>query len=322
MDIVHFGKFYWPQKGGMETALRSLAEFGTELGHQVECVVNDRTYEFPFEEDVGNVQVMRYPARARIFSAPLSFRYLRHRLYNVDVLHVHIPNPIAELTTLWTLRKKQPLLVPFLHALPVNQKWLGEVWFRLVTRRILDRAHVILVSNENATTAFPQLLPWKDKLQVLPFSTPAITDEHFTLISAKRATTHKALAIGRLVPYKGFDVLLRAWKLAIERAPRVELYELNIIGEGPQEAKLKALVIELGLEGLVFIRGACSDREREVFMEEASLLLAPSLNRSETFGISILEAMGHGLPVITSDLDTGVRILSRNGECGCAVPPG
>jgi glycosyltransferase involved in cell wall biosynthesis len=119
------------------------------------------------------------------------------------------------------------------------------------------------------------------------------------------------LFVGRLVPYKGLDVLLHA----LHRHP-VHL-PLVIAGDGPQRRALESLAAQLGVRTRFL--GRVSDQELPDLYRNAALTVLPSVNRQEAFGISLLESMACGTPVVASDLP-GVAQLARLG--GIVAPPG
>ena len=257
--------------------------------------------------------VARLGSFGKLLSAPLAPGYFQIPL-DADVVHLHLPNPFAELHVLFSLWRTPELgrrLAPFVHALPVGQGLLGRIWFRLVTEPILARARQVIVSNSSVLGAFPQLLRWSDKTSVLGFVSPSAS-------AVAHGRGGYILCLGRLVGYKGFDILLRAHaRLAQDTRP-----QLWIAGEGPERSRLELLAADLGLQAHVRFLGEIEEGEKGELFAGALFFAAPSLTNAETFGIAILEAMAAGLAVVTTDLRTGVAELARGGECGAVVPPG
>jgi phosphatidylinositol alpha-1,6-mannosyltransferase len=108
----------------------------------------------------------------------------------------------------------------------------------------------------------------------------------------------RVLSVGRLVPNKGHDRLVRA--IAAVRAGGVAI-ELTIVGSGPEEPALRALITELGLREVAHVAGGVSDDELASLYDAAdvfALLSVPVGGEVEGFGIVFLEANAHGLPVV------------------------
>jgi glycosyltransferase involved in cell wall biosynthesis len=121
------------------------------------------------------------------------------------------------------------------------------------------------------------------------------------------------LAAGRLAPQKGFDLLLRAFA---EVAPDFPGWNLVICGEGPERDLLLGHRDALGLTSRVSLPGFTADIE--TWLGRAAIFVLPS--RFEGFPNALLEAMGMGMAVISSDCQSGPSELVRNGVNGYLVP--
>ncbi len=108
------------------------------------------------------------------------------------------------------------------------------------------------------------------------------------------------LYVGRLSPEKGIDTLIDAFSQYRSVDPQAQL---RIVGSGPEEAALKTLAAEHGVEGSVVFPGAMQDDALQKEYLRATALVLPSL--SEPWGLVVNEALHHGCPVIVSD------------RCGC-----
>jgi glycosyltransferase involved in cell wall biosynthesis len=130
------------------------------------------------------------------------------------------------------------------------------------------------------------------------------------------ANSPVALFVGRLVPEKGVDVLVRAFRHVMLRRPEARLV---IVGEGPEAPALRSLVAELRLGERVQMIGRLSRAEVERRFEDSWVQVVPSL--SESFGIVAAEAGMRGTAVVASDVG-GLPEIVQHEQSGLLVPPG
>ena len=144
-------------------------------------------------------------------------------------------------------------------------------------------------------------------------ATPAVTAR-----AAQIVTEHpgpRLLFIGRLVPYKGVDVLIDA----MASVPGATAF---ILGDGPLRGELEARAAASGVAGRVQFLGALPDAEVVAHLHACDVFVLPSVSRQETFGVAQLEAMACGRPVVSTDLETGVPWVNQHEVTGLVVPPG
>jgi len=232
-----------------------------------------------------------------------------------DLLALHAPFPLADLMLALGLGRDRPLVVHY-HADIVSHaglRWLME----LLMRRTLRRADAIIVSNAILLYSSPLLQEFAEKCHVVPFGVdvskydwPVPRDDD----DAERDRGRLVLACGRLVRYKGFDVLVRA---AVGQR-----FEVWIIGEGPERARLERMIHSLGVADRVRLLGSAPKAKVASLMCTADVFVLPSVTSAETFGIAQLEAMAAGRPIINTWLDTAVPRVARHGIEAITVPPG
>lgn len=321
MRILHVAKFYPPAFGGMETVVASMAEGVGALGHEVVVLAHAEDGDARPRHPAPGVTVLRAPYRFALGTLAFSAAYLR--LYRewrnwADVVHVHAPFPIADLLiALWP--PKAPVIVTW-HSDIVRQKLLKYA-VAPAAHALCRRAAAIHCSAEFIRRDSRFLPRYRAKTTVIPFgravdafTAAALDEEAKTLTRAARGGRF-ALAVGRLVYYKGFDVLIRAM---------TDLPELRlaIIGDGPLRADLEALIASLGLADRVMLLGGLPESDLAAHYAAADVFVLPSTHRSETFALVQVEAMAAGLPVINTSLPTGVPDVSLDGITGLTVPPG
>jgi rhamnosyl/mannosyltransferase len=121
------------------------------------------------------------------------------------------------------------------------------------------------------------------------------------------------VAVGRLVYYKGFEHLVRAM-IQVQA-------KLLIVGTGPLHDSLTALASQLGVADRVHFLGKTEHAKLVACYHAADVFVLPSIVRSEAFGIAQVEAMAAGLPVVNTNLQSGVPFVSPHGQTGLTVPP-
>ncbi|WP_433404996.1 glycosyltransferase family 4 protein [Streptomyces sp. CA-146814] len=123
------------------------------------------------------------------------------------------------------------------------------------------------------------------------------------------------VSAGRMHHIKRYDLLIRAFSMIAEEFPD---WQLRIYGDGGEAAKLRSLVTELGLTGRALLMGGFSPIESEW----AKGSVAAVTSSAESFGMTLVEAMRCGLPVVSTDCPVGPREILRDGEDGLLVPTG
>lgn len=123
------------------------------------------------------------------------------------------------------------------------------------------------------------------------------------------------ISVGRLVPWKGFNVLIDIMPEFLKENPN---FVLCVIGEGPEDEVLKFKVESLKLEGKVFLKGKMSKNELFCALKNAGIFV---LNTSyEGFSHQLLEVMDAGIPIVTTNIGGNPEII-KNGENGILVTP-
>ncbi len=119
------------------------------------------------------------------------------------------------------------------------------------------------------------------------------------------------VSVGRLVPYKRYDLMLKVIK---ELQKEIEGIQLVLIGEGSEEENLKKLSKKLGIEDKVEFKGRIPDYEDLIKeMKKADMFSMTSI--TEGFGLVVIEAMASGLPYVITDIPP-FREVTKNGKGG------
>jgi rhamnosyl/mannosyltransferase len=230
-----------------------------------------------------------------------------------DLIHLHVPNPIGELSCLLS-RGDRPLIV-HCHSDVVRQKVLNPVYGPLL-HRLYKEAVLIITPTPNHISASAFISAYQDKCRIVPYGIDLKRFESVdgARVTALRSGTPTILFVGRLVYYKGVDVLIHA--------VRDTGCNLWIVGGGPLEPELRQLTQRLGLERRVKFLGRLPGDELMHYFHACDFFALPSVAFSEMFGIVQLEAMACGKAVIASNLPTGVSWVNQHGVTGLLPAPG
>jgi len=319
MRHLHLGKYYPPDRGGMETVLREQCHGLATAGHTVWALVAGRRDEELVTGPGGRIRVLRCRRAAVVASQPLvpGLTALLRRAWRElrpEAVTLHWPNPLAAALLLATWREAPPgaRLFVWYHADVTRQRLLRPL-LRPLLRGLWRRVAGIAVSSRTLKERSPVLAPVRDRVRVIPFG----IDPEPWLAAAERSSGPDPgfLFVGRLVYYKGIEVLLEA----IARLPQARL---TVVGDGPLAGRLRRRAARPDLASRVVWRGEIPARELQELLPRARALVLPSVAESETFGLVQLEAMAAGVPVVATRLPTGAGEIVRDGRTGLLVPPG
>jgi rhamnosyl/mannosyltransferase len=234
-----------------------------------------------------------------------------------DVVVLHHPFPLNDIGVIG---------IPDRVGLVVH--WHSEIYGRRLLarglepliRKTLARADRIIVSNQAILENSALLRPHRAKCEIVAFGVDPnkwslVCDVERARVAALQKRHPRLIAaLGRLVSYKGYDVLIRA-------LTGVDGH-LIIIGTGPEQRSLRRLAAGLGVSDRVTFTGYLSNEDIKIHLWAARVFAFPSVTDAETFGIAQLEAMAVGLPIVNTRLNTAVPRVARDGIEAITVPPG
>jgi glycosyltransferase involved in cell wall biosynthesis len=313
LRVLQVGKFYPPHWGGMETHLKTLCEsLVNEV--DVQAVVSNNAWLTESGHE-GQVPVTRLANAFTIASTPICPSLASTiRNTHADVVHIHWPNPWAALSYL--AAGSPGRLVITYHSDVVRQKNLAMLLGPLF-HRLFAKAAAVLVTSQSYLDSSTFLQSFRDKCHVVPLG---IDVARFSELDRAKVEQLRAehgprivLAVGRHVYYKGFDVLIRAMAEVHGR--------LVLIGNGSLTAKLRRLCSEQWVALKVDFIDAVSDADLVAWYHAADVFVLPAVARSEAFGLAQVEAMACGLPVVNTQIESGVPWVSKNGLTGVTVAP-
>ena len=239
------------------------------------------------------------------------FRYARLRQLIVEqrprrILALLTKTNILCCAAAWDL----PLHVVVSERNDPHRQLLEPLWSRL--RSVYyRRADVVTANTQGVIDALQGMGSWP-RLELLPNPLPAglaRVDQQSPVVRER-----VVLAVARLVPQKGLDVLLQAFA-ALPMTCRGG-WRLILVGDGPERQALEQQAQQLEIAASVCFAGFRSDPL--TFMQKAAIFALPS--RFEGMPNALLEAMAAGLPSVVSDASPGPLEMVHDGVHGCVVP--
>lgn len=312
MNVLQLGKFYSPVIGGMETALREICE---HISREVNLHVLVANTKYRTELEIGKIPVTRVASLGKLFSCSMAPTFpFWSRKFATDLIHVHLPNPLAELAALLA-REGTPIIAHF-HSDIVRQQKLLKL-YRPFLDAFYRKASRIIVPTPKHVEISEFVHRYRDKCRLVPYGIPVeqfdLDGESEKKVGRLREGLPAVLFVGRLVSYKGVDVLIQAMRNVHAR--------LWIVGKGPLEKFLRDLATTEGVADKVRFVGEVSAADIVAYYHACSVFVLPSVTNAEMFGIVQLEAMACRRPVISTNLPTGVSWVNEHKNTGLLVPP-
>lgn len=287
-----------PVRSGVALSAEHLMESYRRRGHDVDAIVMQQLPRLIWRESRVSLFFLRWPS-------------VRRALPSYDCVHVHGPAPTFSDLFLLLLRitlprTSRPKVVYTQHF------ELDLAWFRLPCE-LYNRAHarilrladsVVVTSRAYARLLGSRGLP---NVHVIPWG----ADHRSYPSDRRRAERFDILTVAQLRPYKGLDVLLRAFR-------QVPAAHLHVVGDGHSRKRYRALAERLGLSGVDF-HGPLPDSELSALFSSSHAIVLPSVSRMEAFGISLLEGMMAGCVPVASNLPGVAEVVE---DSGVLVPPG
>lgn len=324
MKVLHLGKYLPPHPGGIERFLAELMPALRRDGVRSAALVHaEPDAPRPRCRRQFGAAAVRTPVLAELAFAPISPDWACRldrliRRWRPDVLHLHLPNPSAFWALALPSARRLPWLVHWHADVPVDaldaRLRLLYRAYRPLETAVLRRAHRIVATSEAYADSSPALARWRDKVAVVPLG---LADLPLTRPAApfRPGEDLRLIFVGRFSYYKGLPVL-------VEAVSRVENVSLLLVGDGEQRPALQRRVETLGVSSRIRFAGALSDDALAGAYAQADVLCLPSIERSEAFGLVLLEAMRAGVAAIATAVPgSGMAEVLDHGRAGLVVPP-
>jgi rhamnosyl/mannosyltransferase len=355
LRALHIGKYYPPFHGGIENFLCDLAECQLEQG-EVEPSVLVHQHEAGLAEETetaNGVFVRRVNIVGKAVFTPLAPYFLRSlnriiKEQNPDILHLHLPNP----STFWCLfsksARKRPWIIHW-HSDVLGEQATWKIkllypWYRIFEQALLRRANAVIATSPPYLASSAPLKNHHAKCEVIPLGIStdrdleravddgaSVTSEddvsitraasspsESPMLSSSSKTSDaplRLLCIGRLTYYKGHALLIKA-------LAEVSEVTLDIVGDGEERQALSQLIGSLGLTQRVCLRGTLGPDALDTALKNCDLVCLPSIERTEAFGLVLLEAARAAKPALVTGVEgSGMSWVVEDGVTGWTVFP-
>jgi glycosyltransferase involved in cell wall biosynthesis len=330
LRVLHIGKFFPPSFGGIETFMSQLMLEQQKSGMDVAAIVHQSASDYEGEQQSWNgCRVYNVRSYGQVVYAPMAPKFLwvlRQALDAVkpDIIHIHLPN----LSAFWLLvlsifsRKKSKWIIHWhadvLGAVPDLKVKILYPLYRVFERWLLKKADAVICTSPNYLESSKPLLPYRNKCHVVPLgiSIPENTQDP-SISTSYDDNTLRLICIGRLTYYKGHALLFEVIKLLKAQGRAIAL---DIVGKGELETQLTEIVKRDGLNDCIRFHGGVSENEKYRLLNQADMLCLPSIERTEAFGVVLLEAAALSKPALVSDVKgSGMSFVVQHQKSGLVV---
>ncbi len=336
MKILTVLTYYRPHTSGLTIYVERLAKSLVQLGHEVTVLTSQYNKDLPEEEIQDGVRIIRAPVLFRLSKGVImpTFGWLAWKLVlDHDVIHLHLPQFDAAGIALRGRILKKPTIITY-HCdllLPpgvINKLINGVVHLMNYLAGIL--ANKIAAYTEDFAAHSPYLGRFSEKVRVIlpPVVMPKASSDDVAEFQAKYNPAGYSPVIGmatRFASEKGVEILLNALPVIRRSYPQAAVlyagqYQ-DVMGEGAYYDRLLPTIKGYMENGKWVFLGVLNPSQMSLFYKILDVLLVPSLNSTETFGLVQIEAMIQGTPTVASNLP-GVRVPPRLTGMGEVVPIG
>lgn len=325
MRVLHVGKFFPPDPGGMETFLADLVRAQRAQGIEAAALVHGKPR--PGDPD----WLVRVPVAFSLVYAPFAPGFRRAladavRRFKPDLLHLHMPNNAV----FWALTLASAREIPWVvhwHSdvlVSSDRNAISAAYklYRPFEQAILGRAERIIATSPDYLAASEPLSYWQEKCVVVPLGLDPAQVEAVLPGGDPLPWPEgclRLLSVGRLAHYKGFEILIEA----VATLPQAHL---AIVGEGEERGALANLIASLTPSGQAprtTLLGGIDNAFKNALLAQCDVFCLASCERTEAFGVAVMEAMVHGKPCLVSELGgSGLPWLVRSAQAGRTLAVG
>lgn len=314
-------------EGGAERVVTDLASEFASKGHEVSLLVHSENnpYGRELHENVNLISLenifSRYLKPRTFFCLFSLIKFLKNKKPDV-VFTTGVTHSVILIFVAWLFRIKSKVIIRETNTISVQEKktssFLSKILFSLA-RSAYPRATAVIAPSQGVCKDIEVKIPALKGKKIHVIHNPIRTRDiqlksQEKLSNEELENTSYILSVGRLVPQKAFDVLIKAWA-PIYHDHKIDLV---ILGEGSEREKLENLSKELGVSNHLHLPGF----EENPFSYMASARLYVLSSYFEGLPNALLQAICCGCPVIATDCPSGPNEILQGGSLAPLVPVG
>lgn len=336
MRILTLLTYYRPHTSGLTIYAERLAKSLAERGHQVTIFTTQYQNDLPLHEIQDGVQIIRAPVAFRISKgviAPSFGRTATQLVRENDVVQLHLPQFDAPGVALRARLMGKPTVLTYhcdLSLPPGFFNFFINQVVHVMNRLAANLSDRIVTYTQDYADNSAYLSRYKDKLEIIPppVVLPVPSNGDVNSFISRYQTDLRCPVIGmaaRLATEKGVEILLNAMPKILEAYPNAQVlfagqYQ-DVLGEQDYFDRLMPLLRKYQQDGHWQFLGVLTPEQMASFYPQLDVLVVPSLNSTEAFGLVQIEAMMNGVACVASSLP-GVRQPVYTTGMGKVVPIG
>jgi phosphatidylinositol alpha-mannosyltransferase len=288
-------------KTGYAKVAGQLSTWFTRLGHEVDVITEGRGCH-----RIGKIALLDKTGRSMFKD-------------NYDIVQVIGPTPLFSEQCVKHAKKENLPVVYHISAFPglssyyhyPGSGFIDSLYKKLNLYRRIREVDLVVYNTHDFAEYCASF--YDGPFEVIPDGVDA---HHFNGHSERYGRIgNRILFVGQLRRYKGLPYLIMAIKQLRDAGSDVVL---DIVGGGPERQRIVSLIAKVDLQNAVVLHGELSDEELDRMYGQSRVLVLPSI-QGESFGIVLMEASAHGVPVVASDLPGVREVVKFLG--GALVPP-
>jgi glycosyltransferase involved in cell wall biosynthesis len=319
--------YYWPHISGLTLYAKRVAEGLAARGFSMRLLTSRYDRHLPESENIGGVEVQRSQVVLRLSKGVLMPRFLMqcfHACHEVDVVNLHLPQIEAAIVAIYArLVARKPVYTTYHCDLE-----LPDGIARVIFTPFIKVSHLLTVlfsnkvicNSDDYVQASRFLRHFRSRI-VISYPPCARLDAAEAAAPLDESAGRPLIGfVGRFAEEKGVQYIVEAIPSVLKSHPNALFAfvgDSGVVGEQVYQ-RLRPQIEALG--DRVRLLGVLAEPELAAFYQSCDLLLLPSVNSTESFGMVQVEAMYAGVPVIAADIP-GVRVPVSLTGMGKLVPP-